>query len=133
MVMGREFKSSCAFTLYGKQDGDEAGFGIVGRQSAYICVVYEGGEYLFRYCLSGEEGEKILMQMPLPDGAVKVEINGVNRDIYRIECTFTVNGELLPHTFFASEGVWVGARFALFAKNRKGNSEGYAVFTSFNR
>ena len=133
MVMGKEFKSSCAFTLYGKQDGDEAGFGIVGRQSAYICVVYEGGEYLFRYCLSGEEGEKILMQMPLPDGAVKVEINGVNRDIYRIECTFTVNGELLPHTFFASEGVWVGARFALFAKNRKGNSEGYAVFTSFNR
>ncbi|MGN1103532.1 MAG: family 43 glycosylhydrolase [Candidatus Coproplasma sp.] len=133
MVMGLNFNSSARFTLFGKQDGDEAGFGIVGRQSAFVSVVYEGGEYFLRFCLSGEGGEKILMQSPLPNGSVEAGLKGVNRDIYRIECTFTVNGEELPHRFFASEGVWVGARFALFARNGKGKSDGYAVFSSFSR
>ena len=133
MVMGRNFISSCAFTLFGKDDGDEVGFGIIGRESAFVSVAYEGGEYLLRYSVSGDGGERILSQTPLNGGSVKVELKGVNRDIYRIECTFSVDGNALPHTFYAREGVWVGARFALFARNRKGSSSGYAVFTSFNR
>lgn len=133
MVMGRNFNSSCSFTLFGKQDGDEAGFGITGRQSAFVSVVYEGGEYLLRYCLSGEGGEKVLMQSPLKNGSVQVDIKGVNCDIYRIECTFTVNGERLPYKFFATEGVWVGARFALFARNCNRQSDGYALYSSFER
>ncbi|MGN0807791.1 MAG: family 43 glycosylhydrolase [Candidatus Coproplasma sp.] len=133
MVTGREFNSSCSFMLHPDADGDEAGFGIIGRESAFVSVVYEGGEYLLRHCISGESGEKILMQSPLIDGNVKVEIKGVNRDIYRIECTFFVNGKELLHNFFASEGVWVGARFALFARNCKRQSGGYAKFDFFSR
>ncbi|MGN1060282.1 MAG: family 43 glycosylhydrolase [Candidatus Coproplasma sp.] len=133
MVLGGEFNSSCTFNLYGKEDGDEAGFGIIGKKSAVVSVVYEGGEYLLRYFLSGEGGEEVLLQYPLQNGGVCVSLKGVNRDIYRIQCTFSVNGKELPHEFFASEGVWVGARFALFARNKKVCSSGCAVFTSFSR
>ncbi|MGN1372516.1 MAG: family 43 glycosylhydrolase [Candidatus Coproplasma sp.] len=133
MVLGREFNASADFALFGRQDGDEAGFGIIGRESAFVSVVCEGGEYLLRYSLSGEGGEKILKQISLPDGAVSVQIKGVNRDIYRIECTFTVNGQTLSPAFYASEGVWVGARFALFARNCRSKSDGYAVYRAFKR
>ncbi|MGN0806506.1 MAG: family 43 glycosylhydrolase [Candidatus Coproplasma sp.] len=133
MVYGRQFVSCCNFTLFGKEDGDEAGFGIIGVRSAFVSVVYEGGEYLLRYTLSGEGGEEIVLQNALSGGGVNVAVKGVNCDIYRIQCTFSVHGEDLPHAFFASEGVWVGARFALFARNRKAQSEGKSVFTSFSR
>lgn len=133
MVVGESFNSGCKFALCGKEEGDEAGFGITGKNSAFVSVVYTGGGYLLRYTLSGEEGEKVILQKPLESGEVTVTINGVNHDIYRLQCTFSVDGEELSHRFEAREGVWVGARFCLFARNKKSRSGGTAKFSYFSR
>ncbi len=133
MVMGSTFNSDCQFTLNGAEEGDEAGFGITGRSSAFVSVLFTGGKYVLRYVLSGEDGEKTLLQQPLKSGNVSATVKGVNTDIYCMQCTFYVNGEALPHTFEGSAGVWVGARFALFARNERQPSRGYALFRSFTR
>ncbi|MGN0804426.1 MAG: family 43 glycosylhydrolase [Candidatus Coproplasma sp.] len=132
MVVGKEFDANCSFKLCAKEVGDEVCFGITGRKSAFISVIYTGQSYKARLCVSGADGEKIVAETPLNGGEVNVEISAKNEDIYRLMCNFSLNGEPLPYEFEAVAGVWVGARFILFARNKTGQSEGFAEAHYFN-
>lgn len=128
MVRGREFTAECVFGLNAAEEGDEAGFGVTGRESAFVSVAYADGGYELRFTLSGDGGEKIILKKPLLNGELNVRIEGKNSDIYRLICSFEVNGKPLPYDFEAQAGVWVGARFILFARNALNKSgKGYAL------
>lgn len=125
MVRGAEFSAECKLCLHGAEDGDETGFGVTGRESAFVSVVYTGGNYELRFTRSGADGEKIIMKKPLKNGELSVRINGLNRDIYRLVCSFYFNGELIGEPVEAQAGVWVGARFIMFARG-KAEGKGFA-------
>lgn len=131
MIVGREFSARCAFTLFGKEVGDEVGFGITGRKSAFISVVYTGSGYEMHFVVSSEDGEEVLLTKPLEDGDMTVDITAKNFDIYRLLCSFNFNGSPLPYDFEAQAGVWVGARFIIFARNATRASSGYVELQEF--
>ncbi len=132
MVRGGEFSAECKLRLCGLEEGDEAGFGITGRVSAFVSVAYTGGKYELRFTRSGADGEQIIIKKPLADGELTVRTYAKNRDIYRLICTFYANGGLIPYSFEAQAGVWVGARFILFARNGAENDgSGYAEVEYF--
>lgn len=116
MVRGAEFNAVCALKLCAAEEGDEAGFGITGRESAFFAVYYTGSGYELRYVRSDGENEKITFKKPLANGELSVRIKGRNRDVYRLICSFEANGSPI-FEFGARAGVWVGARFILFARN----------------
>lgn len=133
MVRGREFTAECNFCLNPAAAGDEVGFGITGRTSAFLSVVYTDKGYEMRFVVSDGDGEEIILKKPLASGELNVRITGRNQDIYRLMCSFDVCGKPLPYDFEASTGVWVGARFVLFARNGSvAKSGGYALIKEFS-
>ncbi len=127
-----EFTAGCSFKLSLKEEGDEAGFAVCGRESASVSVVRErDGDYLYYKKWKGEE-ETVVLRRAFRGNESDIIVVGKNYDIYRLDCTFFINGERLETPFEAVAGVWVGARFALFARNkREVRSSGYATFTRF--
>lgn len=126
MVPFREFSAQVTVTPRFIYDGDEAGFGILGAQSAYLRLFLKDGE---RFAELYAEGESLFTRRICADECVFKVIAG-NSGIYNLDCTFSIGGEELSYKFTATAGDWVGARIALFARNAvKGG--GKAVFTNY--
>ena len=100
-------------------DGDEAGFALFGRQYVYACAVRREGQTfieLRRGAIGGCDDE-VLASVPAPQGSVKVCLTVRYRQHNAMLCRITVGGTPLRHTFFATPGVWVGARAAVYARS----------------
>lgn len=121
----RNFSARCKLRFSPKEEGDEAGFGVTGEKYAFITILRSGGRNVVRL-LDGRE-------TPLGECSDEVEIgiDGVNRNVCELWLKFSVNGKTVGGEYPATAGRWVGARFALFARNAAGDSAGSALFTSF--
>lgn len=123
-------KTLCKLNL--KNDGDEAGLVVFGREYRYVCAVKRNGKYFIEIrkgkiggtddeVLSSEEtcGEEI------PFG-LKVRHEGHNE----LACRFTSGNRNISEKFYAVRGVWVGAKIGLYCRSFS-NGTGSAVFKYF--
>lgn len=127
-ITRKEFTASCGVTALFEEDGDCAGFGILGGECAYLCVCRQNGKDTVQLRVK----EETVFSQPA-EGKTEFSVIAKNRDIFTLVCTFAVNGEVLPAKFVVSAGRWVGAKIALFACNRlNAHSEGSAQFERYS-
>ena len=126
-LAAKNFSARCSLTFMPDEEGDEAGFGVVGEKYAFVKMAYSGGAVRLYMTCDGEE--KLLGECPR---AAEMEIVGTNRNIYELWLTFFVNGAKLGGEYRVSAGRWVGARLALFGRNAScGGSSGRVLINSF--
>lgn len=128
MVPFKEFAAQVTLTPYFSCNGDEAGFGILGAQSAYLRLFFKDGE---RFAELYAAGKSLFKRRICADECV-LKIVARNSNLYNLDCVFLIDGEELPYKFTAAAGDWVGARIALFARNAVKNGGGKAVFTDYS-
>lgn len=107
--------------------GDEFGFGLLGNKYAYLSVC-DGKVWL----VSGEGENETVKPVCPADRTLNLEVRGRFVAPFTLLCNFAVNGQYIAVTCEITAGVWVGARLAMFSRNKKAaNSAGYAKVLSF--
>lgn len=124
-------KAKCKLNL--SEDGDEAGFAVFGKQYAYVCVVRRDGRNYLEIRkgeIGGSEDETLAKSQPYDDGYVTFQISAKYENTDKLTYKFTFGGTAFTHKFYASEGVWIGAKIGIYAKS-SAQSKGYATFKFF--
>jgi len=128
-----DFTATAKCKLHFLNDGDEAGFAVLGTEYVYLCVVRrDGANYLeIRKGSRGDGADELLAKSQLYDDEyVKFKITVKYEDKNKLTFKFTSGGSSFTHKFYASAGVWTGARIALFARSAT-ESKGYGTFNYF--
>lgn len=127
----KNFRTECELELRLDEDGDEVGFGVYGKKSAYISILRQNGSNYIRFSVCEGGADEVIIQRPFESDSAAVRIVGENFLINRLKCSFYVNGRLIYGGFEATEGVWVGARYAIFARNICAKRGGGAIVKCF--
>lgn len=118
----RSFAVEISLELHASQVGEEAGLVIVGEQSAFWGIQWDGSvNYLVYRTGKVSERHKLL------SGPVRLQVTVSDGGL----CTFSYVHEgksiLLPNVFQASKGKWIGAKVGVYAGKPPGaTSPGYA-------
>jgi beta-xylosidase len=128
-------------------DGDKAGFIVMGRDYSYISLEKRNGKYLLKQmiCNDAEQNnaekniwqtevskikinEKFNYKTPVPEAVIYFRLKV--RDGGICSFSYSTDGEhydRLPQTFKAREGKWTGAKMGLFILNKTaGTSRSWA-------
>lgn len=114
-------------------NGDEAGFVVFGREYAYVCVVRKGGQNFLEIrkgAIDGGEDETLALSQPCDDGYVNFRLSAKREEGNRLAYKFTFGKVAFTHKFYASRGVWTGAKIGIYAR-ADSESKGFATFKYF--
>ena len=124
-------KTKCKLNL--KEDGDEAGFIVFGREYGYVCVVRSDGQNYLEIrkgSLSGGGDEALCRSQPYGDGYVTFQMTARRVSPETFLYKFTFGGSAFTHKFYATPAVWTGARVGVYARS-SAQSDGFATFKFF--
>ena len=124
-------KAKCRLNLV--CDGDETGFVVFGREYAYVCVVRQDGQNFLEIrkgSIGGGADETLCRSQPYDDNYVTFQISAKYEEKNRLSYKFTFGKVAFTHKFYASPGVWTGAKIGIYALS-KTNSKGSGTFKSF--
>lgn len=123
------------------QDGDEVGLTVFGKSYAYACVTRRDNcNYLeIREGKIGESGDlSLATPQPYEGDTVTFKLSAKCEGKDKIACKFTFGGFAFTRVFYASAGVWTGAKIGVYARslpdadgNPRPESKGYATFKNF--
>ncbi|MDE7214474.1 MAG: hypothetical protein K2N68_01370, partial [Clostridia bacterium] len=124
-------KTKCKLSL--KEDGDEAGFIVFGKEYGYVCVVRSNGQNYLEIrkgSIGGGEDETLCRSQPYDDNYVTFQMSArrVSPDTFLYK--FTFGGSAFTHKFYATPAVWTGARVGVYARS-SAQSDGFATFKFF--
>lgn len=125
-------KVKCRLNLM--RDGDETGFVVFGKSYAYICAVRSGGQnYLeIREGKIGAESDVTLCSaQPWDEEYVVFQASVRYEEKNRMTYRFSFGGSAFTHKFYASAGVWVGAKLGIYCRSSEKESGGYALYKYF--
>ncbi len=123
-------KARCKLNL--ANDGDETGFVVFGKEYAYVCVVRRDGQNYLEIrkgAIGGGEDETLAKSQPYDDDYVTFQLSA-KREENKLAYKFTFGKVAFTHKFYASRGVWTGAKIGIYARSN-GESKGYAAFKYF--
>lgn len=132
-----QFMVTTKCTFHALNDGDKAGFAIMGTNYAYLSLTKNTNGFQLAYvtCMKANEGtpEKVQELKVLPDStvyfSVKVDTEAVCHFSYS---TDGINFTNVADSFTAVPGKWMGAKVGLFCTSTtKTNDAGYADFDWF--
>jgi beta-xylosidase len=137
-----EFTATAKMSATLLNDGDKAGFVLMGWDYAYVSLEKSDEKYLLKqaFCKDAEQKntEEIIAEIPLNTLKINKKLNYKtpvdNTLIYfRLEmrndatCTFSYSADGknfigLPKTFKAREGKWISAKMGFFVMNKEKNT-----------
>ena len=121
-------KTKCKLNLV--NDGDEAGFVVFGREYVYACVVRrEGRNYIEirKGEIGGKEDEALALSQPYDENYITFQLSAKYEERDMLACKFTFGGSAFTRKFYASRGVWTGAKTGIYARSQS-KSKGCATF-----
>ena len=124
-------KSKCKLNLV--NDGDEAGFVVFGQEYAYVCVVRrDGRNYLEirKGAIDGERDETLARSQPYDEPYVTFQMSAKHEEPQKLAFKFSFGGSAFTHKFYATPGVWTGAKIGVYARSAT-ESKGSATFKFF--
>lgn len=124
-------KAKCRLTL--EQDGDEVGFTVFGKKYAYICVVHRDGQNFMEIRegkIGGNSDETLAKSEPYHEKYVTFQLSAKQEYPDRLTYRFTFGGKAFVKKFYATPGVWTGAKIGIYARS-SGESRGSATFKFF--
>lgn len=114
-------------------DGDETGFIVFGKEYAYVCVTRRNGRnYIeIRQGTIGCDGDEPLSaNQPYDRTTVNFRLSAKYENHDLLSYKFSSCGKTFDHKFYASRGVWTGAKIGIFARSDS-KSDGFATFEYF--
>ena len=132
-VLYRNFavNSKCKLNLV--NDGDEVGFTVFGREYAYVCVVRRNGQNFLEIrkgSVGGSEDETLAKSQPYDENYVTFRLSAKYENPNLLTYKFSFGGSAFTHKFYASRGVWTGAKIGVYARSDR-ESKGFATFKYF--
>lgn len=123
-------KTKCRLNL--SNDGDEAGFVMFGREYGYVCVVRRDGRNYFEIRKGSIDGrdETIARSQPYDDEYITFSVSAKFEERNKLTYKLSAGGNAFTHKFYASGGVWTGARMGVYARSEN-ESGGFATFKFF--
>ena len=123
----KEFNFKVSIETNFETAGDEFGFGMLGGKYAYLSIS-DG-----KICLVSFDGEKEkVKQICAANRVNNLEVRGRFIAPFTLLCTFGINGRYIAESYEITAGNWVGARLAMFARNKNAEkSAGFAKVLSF--
>lgn len=125
-VAYRNFSVNTKCRLNLINDGDEAGFAVYGREYAYVCVVRRDGQNYMEIrqgSIGGDEDETIARSQPYNDNFVTFKLTARYEYPDLLTYKFSFGGHAFTHKFYASRGVWTGAKLGIYARTDVDRSE----------
>ncbi len=125
-------KARCKLNL--AEDGDETGFVVFGREYAYVCVVRRDGQNFLEIrkgSVGGGEDETLARSQPYSDDFVTFQLSAKREEGARLAFKFTFGKVAFTHKFYASRGVWTGAKIGIYARGSQEKPRGSATFKYF--
>lgn len=124
-------KTKCKLNLV--NDGDEVGFTVFGREYAYICVVRRGGQNYLEIRkgkVGGDSDETLAKSQPYDENYVTFQMSAKYEERNKLTYKFTFGKVAFTHKFYATKGVWTGAKIGIYARANT-QSKGYGTFKFF--
>lgn len=125
-------KAKCRLNL--KEDGDETGFIVFGKEYGYVCVVRSNGQNFLEIrkgSLEGGEDETLCRSQPYFEPYVTFQMSARRAAPDKFIYKFTFGGSAFTHKFYATPAVWTGARVGVYARSSRPQSGGSATFKFF--
>ena len=123
--------AKCRLNL--ERDGDETGFTVFGREYFYVCVTrMEGRNFLEirKGRIGGEEDETLARSQPFDENYINFKLSAKYEERHRLSFKFTFGKVAFTHKFYASAGVWTGAKVGVYARS-EAESKGFATYKYF--
>lgn len=114
-------------------DGDEAGFVMFGREYTYVCVVRRDGQNYLEIrkgSVDGGDDELLAKTRPYDENYLNIKVSAKYEEYQKLAYRYTFGGSAFTHKFYATPGVWVGAKMGVYARS-SAQSKGYATFKYF--
>ncbi len=124
-------KTKCKLNLV--NDGDEVGFVVFGREYSYICVVRRDGQNYLEIrkgIVGGQCDETLAKSQPYDEPYVTFQMSAKYEHANKLTYKFTFGKVAFTHKFYASKGVWTGAKIGIYAR-ANGVSRGCGTFKFF--
>lgn len=132
-VQYKNFAVSAKCKLSLKEDGDETGLVIFGKKYAYICVVRRDGQNFLELRegeIGGDADRTLARSQPYSEDGIIFKISAKYEDLNKLSYKVTFGKVAFTHKFYASPGVWTGARIGIYARSDR-LSKGFATFKNF--
>lgn len=132
-IQYRNFAVSARCKLDLREDGDETGFVVFGREYAYVCVVRREGRNFIEIRkgnIGGEEDETLARSQAYDEKLVDFKLSAKFEQPDKLTYKFTLGGRAFTHIFYAERGVWTGAKIGIYARSTA-DSVGFATFKYF--
>ena len=124
------FNASIEFELNLKNDLDEVGFFMSGKEYAYICVVRRNGKnYIEEREGSFDTSENVISSIPYVGDKVIFNIEAYNENTFDLMYRLGFDNNVSKTLRKALAGRWVGSRIGFYARGN--NNGGYAKALSF--
>ncbi len=122
--------AECALNL--KEDGDEVGITMFGKEYGYVCIVRRGGANFLEIRKGNIGGERdvTLVSVPYAENEVVFTLTAGYEEYHKLSYKFGFVGGVYDYKFYATPGVWVGAKLGMYARSSEKNG-GYATFKYF--
>lgn len=123
--------SKCKLSL--ENDGDEAGFVVFGKTYAYVCVTRREGQNYLEIRggdADGKTDELLAKSQPYDEKTITFKLSAKQEYPDRLTYRLTFGKTVFSRAFYASEGVWTGAKIGIYARS-SAQSNGYATFSFF--
>jgi len=124
-------KTKCRLDL--KEDGDETGFVVFGKEYGYVCVVRSNGRNYLEIrkgSIGGGEDETLCRSQPYDDKYVTFQMTARRVSSDKFLYKFTFGGSAFTHKFYATPAVWTGAKIGVYARS-SAQSVGCSTFKFF--
>ena len=123
------FNASIEFELNLKNDLDEVGFFMSGKEYAYICVVRRNGKnYIEEREGSFDTSEKVISSIPYVGDKVIFNIEAYNENTFDLMYRLGFDNNVSKTLRKALAGRWVGSRIGFYAR---GNNNGGYYYCGF--
>lgn len=125
-----DIETKCVLNL--KEDGDEAGFVMMGEKYYFLCVVRRNERnYLELRSGSFDTFDKILSSILYDENEITFNLKAKNKEIYKLLYRLGVNNKFITNYKEAVAGRWIGSKVGIYARSIK-DSKGYATFKYFH-
>lgn len=115
------------------EEGDETGLVMFGREYTYACVFRSGGKNYLEIrkgSIDGDADETLCRSQPFDENHVTFKLSAKLEEPNRLAFKLSLGNVVFTHKFYASAGVWTGARTGIYARSSK-ESKGFAAFKYF--